>query len=267
LLEAPGLAAEEHGAGPPVVLVHGALGDYRQWSPIAAALATDCRVVAISRRYHWPNPPPAKDVIYSYESHADDLAVLLRRFEQRIHLVGHSYGAGVALVAALAAPELVRSLVLIEPAFGSVLSQPAAELQPEIESRNAAMAAVQALAGAGDDEGASETLIDWVQGGTGGFGRLPDQAKRVLLDNASTIGPTFRVAARNVTRDQLAAFRAPVLVLNGERTRVWYRLIGKTVAASIPGAEAATIPASSHMAIVENPSATAALLGAFLSRH
>ena len=40
------------GSGPDVVLVHGALGDQRQWEPIAAALAPRFRTHAVSRRHH-----------------------------------------------------------------------------------------------------------------------------------------------------------------------------------------------------------------------
>src|SRR5882762_740528 len=46
------------GSGPPVILVHGSMSDYREWSPQMEALAKHHRVIAYSRRYHWPNSPP-----------------------------------------------------------------------------------------------------------------------------------------------------------------------------------------------------------------
>jgi pimeloyl-ACP methyl ester carboxylesterase len=58
----------------------------------------------------------------------------------------------------------------------------------------------------------------------------------------------------------------PTLVINGERTRPWYRLIGEVTAVSIQGATRATLAGCGHMTIVEAPSATAALLRDFLVR-
>jgi pimeloyl-ACP methyl ester carboxylesterase len=223
--------------------------------------------VAVSRRDHWPNPPPAKDAHYTYESHRDDLIALLRTFSSPVHLIGHSYGAGVTVLAAVAEPGLVRTLILIEPAFASLVSPDAVGYESESASRNAMMAAVQSLVRSGDDNGAAETLIDWAQGGTGGFGRLPAVVRDGLIANAVTMGPTFAVAARHVSREQLTSLRLPTLVLNGQGTRAWYRLIGESVAAAIPGSERGVIPDAGHMAIVENPGATSTLILEFLSRR
>ena len=58
-LRAPaGLTITVRGRGPDVVLIHGALGDYRQWEPIGAMSESRYRVIAVSRRFHWPNPAP-----------------------------------------------------------------------------------------------------------------------------------------------------------------------------------------------------------------
>lgn len=262
-----GLSAVARGTGPTVVLVHGALGDYRQWSEIAARLEPQFHVVAVSRRHHWPNPASAKGAVYSYESNRDDLLACLVTLPGPVHLVGHSYGAGVALLTAAAEPRLAKTLVLIAPAFANLVTPRGAGYLSEAESRESMMAAMQSLVRAGDDARAAETLIDWVQGGAGGFSSLPKAARDGLLENARTIGPTFAVAARNVSRDQLTNLRVPTLVLNGERSRPWYRLIGESVSGAIPGSEHEMIPDAGHMAIVENPLATATLILAFLSRH
>ena len=72
-----GLALSVRGRGPDVVLVHGSLGDYRQWSAIGEQLEPNYRVIAVSRRYHWPNPPPHSDINYTYDAHSADLQLLL----------------------------------------------------------------------------------------------------------------------------------------------------------------------------------------------
>ena len=109
--------------------------------------------------------------------------------------------------------------------------------------------------------------MDWVQGGADGFQNLPDFVQEHLLANARTIGPTFSHAAPEVKCDALKSLSVPTLVVRGERTRMWFRLISEGVAACIPGAESAAVPAAGHMVIVERPQETAETVLPFLLRH
>jgi pimeloyl-ACP methyl ester carboxylesterase len=296
------------GSGPDVVLVHGALGDQRQWDPIAASLASRFRTHAVSRRHHWPGPMPAAGERYTYELHRDDVRALLERLPGPAHLVGHSYGAGVVLLAALQSPERVRSLTLIEPAFGSLLPEAGAGLAEEKSTRVAALGQVRALVeaqkhveaaevfidwvqggpggfaklseavrqglhdnartlvGADKHLEAAEVFIDWVQGGPGGFSSLPEAARQGLHDNARTLGPTIAGSQPDVSPASLRGLRMPSLVVIGEQTRGFYRLIGEVAASGIPGARLVKLPGCSHMTIVEAPSETTELLRGYLTR-
>ena len=262
-----GLAIRVHGRGPDVILIHGVLGDYRQWEPISLMLSPRYRVIAVSRRFHWPNPPPSGTVDYSFEKHSADLDDLLRSFHRPVHLVGHSYGAGVALLTVLHHPEQVRSLTLIEPPFGSLVPPSESGFTAERTSRDAMIAALQVNVRAGSVERAVEELMDWVEGGPGMFRRLPPTTQHELLTNAATVGPTYAVPAPRVTCRQLGGLQLPVLVLRGEQTRLWYRLIAEATANCIRGAEAAVVTAARHMTIVKNPSGTARLVLSFIMRH
>src|SRR5688572_31913597 len=133
-----------------------------------------CSSDLVSRRHHWPGPMPAAGERYTYELHRDDVLALLERLPGPAHLVGHSYGAGVVLLAALQAPERVRSLTLIEPAFGMLLPEAGAGLAEEKSPRVAALGQVRALVDAEKHLEAAEVLIDWVQGGRGGVAQLPE---------------------------------------------------------------------------------------------
>jgi pimeloyl-ACP methyl ester carboxylesterase len=260
------LHTQTQGAGPDVVLVHGALGDRRQWERIAEALAPSFCTHAVSRRHHWPGPMPAPTERYNYELHRDDLLALLSTFKGPVHVVGHSYGAGVALLAALQSPQLVATLTLIEPALGSLLPEAGGGLAEERASRAAGLARVRALVEAGQHETATEQFVDWLQGGPGGFAALPEATRRGLQENALTLGPTIAGSQPDMSPAHLRGLRMPTLVVNGERTRPWYRLIGEVTAISIPGATRAVLPACGHMTIVEAPAATEALLRGFLTR-
>ncbi len=70
--------------------------------------------------------PPGPDV---EQVDFEDEAVWLEPFlEPRTHLVGHSYGGVIALLAAARRPELLRSLTVVEPpAFGVARGIPAAD--------------------------------------------------------------------------------------------------------------------------------------------
>ncbi len=267
-IRAPGgLAVTVRGRGPDVVLIHGALGDYRQWEPIGIVLSSRYQVIAVSRRFHWPNPPPRSHVLYSFEEQSEDLNRLLDSLHRPVHLVGHSYGAGVALLTGLHHPELVRSLTLIEPPFGSLVPPSTPGFAAELASRDSLVAALRVHVGAGSVERAAEGVIDWVEGEPDGFRRLPQATQDELLTNAATAGPTYAVPAPRVTCRQLRGLRLPVLVLRGEQTRPWYRLIAEATASCIRGAETAVIPAARHMTILENPSGTASLVLRFIMRH
>jgi pimeloyl-ACP methyl ester carboxylesterase len=254
------LTAVIAGEGPPIVLVHGSLGDYRQWMTIAERLQGGRRVISVSRRYHWPNPPAAAGAPYTYDAHVADLVDYLRTIGGRLDLAGHSYGAGIVLLAALREPVLIRRLILVEPPFGSLLPDGAAGLDDEMADRTAMMAALQQLTREGRDEEASRMLIDWTQGGPGGFAKLPEDAQAALLQNAATVGPTFSAAPPQVDCAALGALPMPTLVLNGEWTRPFYRVVGERAAACIPHATRAIIPRAGHMTIVERPEETATLM-------
>ena len=264
---AAGLIARVAGEGAELVLVHGSLGDYRQWDRMATRLQAGYRTIAISRRFHWPHPAAPSDRPYSYDGHRDDLIHYLRGGGRAMHLVGHSYGAGVVLLAALAEPSLVRSLVLIEPALSSLLPTDAPGLRDELVSRNAMVADVRSLAQTGRDAEAARRLIDWVQGDAGEFTSLPGWAQDAILDNAVTAGPTLAHTAPDVSCEQLRQLRVPALVLTGERTRLYYRSIAARIAECLPQAVAATLPRAAHMTIVERPDETASLLISFLAEH
>ena len=105
----------ERGTGEPVVLVHGSASDRRTWDALMGVAPARVRLLAYSRRYHWPSPPIAADVDYAAPQHVDDLESMLDAIGAGpVHLVGHSYGALVAILLALRRPAIVRSLVLVE---------------------------------------------------------------------------------------------------------------------------------------------------------
>jgi pimeloyl-ACP methyl ester carboxylesterase len=104
------IQVESWGDGPRVVLVHGVMSDGPStWLP-QRELAGDWTLIVPTRRGYVPNPPILRE---DYDADADDVVALLG---DGAHLVGHSIGGLVALLAAARSPETVKSLCLVEPA-------------------------------------------------------------------------------------------------------------------------------------------------------
>jgi pimeloyl-ACP methyl ester carboxylesterase len=114
------VVTETLGRGPRVVLVHGSVGNAAaSWSQ-QRALGERFRLALVTRSGYPPRPPESR---IDFGEQADELAGLLERGD---HLVGHSYGGVVCLLAAAARAELLGSLTVCEPpAFRVAREHPA----------------------------------------------------------------------------------------------------------------------------------------------
>src|ERR671918_26899 len=89
------LAYIEQGAGQPVVLVHGGIGDYREWDLQMPAFAASFRIIALSCRGAWPNRKLEPDEQITLDTFVEDLASFIKALDLApVHLVGHSSPGG-----------------------------------------------------------------------------------------------------------------------------------------------------------------------------
>lgn len=103
------------GAGPPVVLVHGANGTWNDFPPeLIAELARTHTVIAIDRPGHgWSHAATGR---LGIAENAATLGTLLQLLKlEDVTLVGHSYGAAVAMAMAIESPTLVRHVIAVTP--------------------------------------------------------------------------------------------------------------------------------------------------------
>lgn len=105
------------GSGPDVAMVHGITGNMAVWHlRIVPALWDDFRILTYDLRGHGHSDMPKSG--YSPDDMATDLLELLDALEiERPAVVGHSYGADIALYFAARHPERVREVIAIEPAL------------------------------------------------------------------------------------------------------------------------------------------------------
>lgn len=256
------LAYAEAGAGAPIVLIHGAWGDLRTFARAIPVLSAGRRLIVPSLRYHWPNPWAPSDEeahrSYTVATHAADVAALIERLGiGPVDLVGHSYGGTVAAALAAARPDLVRRLVLVEPALHWLLRE-SEEGRRILDQRAAPRPARLARARAGEDPVAlTRDAID--EGTPGVFDALPVERRRLLVANART---TALLTAHppdetRFTCEDAGTLRAPVLLIQGEKTARQYQAIVSRLAECIAGARTIVLPGSRHVVQADAPEAMA----------
>src|SRR5712692_626769 len=116
------LAYMDAGSGQPVVFVHGIPTDYRAWNAQVEPFSRKYHMIAYSRRLARPNQNRENYGASTIENNATDLIGLVEHLNiSPVHLVGHSYGGFIAAYCAATHPELIRTLVLVEPAVSTIL--------------------------------------------------------------------------------------------------------------------------------------------------
>jgi pimeloyl-ACP methyl ester carboxylesterase len=115
------ISYEKWGAGPPLVLVHGAFSDHiRNWEFVVSFFKTRFTVYAVARRGRGET---AITKGHSVEDESRDAAAVIEEAGEPVFLLGHSYGAQVALAAAMLVPNKVRKLVLYEAPWPHVFGK------------------------------------------------------------------------------------------------------------------------------------------------
>ena len=259
------------GAGAPVIFVHGSLGDYRAWGFQTGPFAERYRVLAYSRRRHWPNPWPAGNSVCSVEEHAEDLGALMGELGLDAPiLIGSSYGALTILTLAARRPGIARALVLGEPPLMPWLaaSRDGSELFADFQTR-AWLPAGHAFRRM-DPAGGVRLFIDGVLG-EGSFERMPPVALERTMANADVMGIELETPPEvyygQVTRGEVGSIQCPVLLLTGEVSpRIFHRVIDE-IEEVLPNVERAEIPSTSHVMHAGNPDFYNQTVLDFLSRH
>lgn len=265
------LAYVEQGSGEPLIFVHGSLNDYRSWTAQMAPFGERYRVIAYSRRYHWPNAGPAADARYAVAQHTADLAALIETLGLApAHLVGSSYGAMTSLTMASQRPELAHSLVLGEPPLLPWLAhRPGGPAVLEAFLTHAFQPAGEAFAQGEAEEGIRLFLAGVL--GPSAYDRLPAAARAMMLDNAAAMALEPRTAPEAyfgaLTRPAVEQLHAPTLLVQGAVSPPMFGMILDELAAHLPIAERVVIPNASHSMHTMNPTTYNEAVLAFLAGH
>ena len=232
------------GDAPVVVLLHGFGGSREGWAAVQERLA-DARTLAFDLPEHGealgsPHGPSTIDARN---------AVLreIGRLETPVHLVGHSRGGAIAVLAALKAPERIASLTCLAPGgFGPKIADDAlgrfASARSEAEVRDALGAL---YAPARPSRRAVAAQVAW---------RKDPRAVPAMEGIAATLAPNGVQGTLDLERLRDAPF--PVLVAWGERDAV----LPAHQARAVPGARIEILEGAGHMLPMEAPDRVAVLI-------
>lgn len=256
----------ESGAGPGVVCLHSNASSSSQWRLLMERLAPHFHVLAPDCHGAGKGPPWPADRPLELQDEIAMLEPVLSRAGSPLALVGHSYGAALAMVAAVLRPGRVHALALYEPTLFGLLD---AESEPPNDAdgiRHAVQRAAGAL-GQGDRGAAAEHFIDYWMG-TGSWRATPE-ARRAPIE-ASIVNVQGWGQALFDEPTSLAAFaalRMPVLLMVGEDSPLSSRAVARRLAGSLPHVETVEFDGMGHMGPITHPERVNATIEHFLRSH
>lgn len=197
----------------------------------------------------------------------DEVAALRAAVPDRgaIHLVGHSYGAAVALRLAAALPGRVRSLALYEPAVWGTLAAWCPD-EPATREIEAVRDDTNALLAAGDLEGATGRFIDYWSG-PGQWAATSASRRPRLMATVQSLRAVWDATFDDVWRAvDLRAFETlPCLLMSGTASTAAARRATALLRAALPSARALDFDGLGHLGPITHAPAVDAALEAFLT--
>ena len=240
------------GSGEPVVMIHCSSSCAREWQSLCETLNADFRSIAVDQWGCGKSDPWGGQVDFTLASEAAPIVNVIREIGTPVHLVGHSYGGGVALKIAREHPELVHSLTLIEPSCFHLLAGDPQDAELLSEITTLANAVIDAVSSGNYWEGTEQFVDYW--SGTKTWAAMPHKLQMRLCQTLGKVILDFRALFNEPAEPgDYANITCPVLVLCGEYARGPNRRIAEILADALPHVTLQMIPQAGHMSPVTHP--------------
>jgi pimeloyl-ACP methyl ester carboxylesterase len=253
------------GSGPGVVCLHANASSSGQWRALMDRLAPGFRVLAPDLYGSGKSPEWPSDRVISLRDEVALIEPVLARAGSPLVLVGHSYGAAVALIAALSNPGRVRAMALYEPTLFALVDAQAPRPNDAEGIRDAVADAGVAL-DAGNPDAAAQRFIDYWMG-AGSWARTPDPRKPPIVASVTNVRRWAHALFTEPT--PLAAFRSldvPILYMVGQRSTPAAKGVAQLLTAALPRAEVVEFEALGHMGPVTHPGPVNDAIARFFDR-
>jgi len=224
--------------------------------PAHRVLAPDC--YGSGRSLRWES-----DRLMSLRDEVEFLGPVFARAGPSFSLVGHSYGAAVALIAALTHQERVRCIALYEPTLLSLIDADSAPPN-EADGIRDAVAKGCAAFDRGDAFKGAECFIDYWSPGSW---RTTPEDRKVLI--ASSFRSARHWSHALFTEPTLSAafstLRIPVLLMTGGMSKESAHGVARRLATALPQVKQHEFPEFGHLGPITHPEEVNAVVARFLT--
>jgi pimeloyl-ACP methyl ester carboxylesterase len=255
----------ESGDGPGVVCIHSNAASGAQWRALTDLLLPRYRVIAPDSWGSGKSPDWPSDRVIHLRDEVEFMAPVMERAGAAPVLVGHSYGAAVALVAALARPGGVRALALYEPTLFSLIDAHTPRPNDADGIRGAVACAAAAL-DAGDPAAAAGHFIDYWMG-PDSWRRIPEARQGPIAASMLNVRRWAHALFNEPT--PLDAFRTldvPVLYMVGTHSPASALGVARLLAPVLPQVEMVELDGLGHMGPLTHPQVVNDAIARFLDR-
>lgn len=249
----------EAGAAPApdtALMLHCTLAQGGAWAGVARHLRRDLSMIAPDLLSHGEGP--VHDPALDFHDQATEAAAL-RLPKAPVHLIGHSFGATIALRLALDHPDRIKTLTVIEPVLYCAANGPGRA------AHDAHVKDVPVALARGDTAAAARIFLNlW---GAETFDAMPPNRQTYMTDRIwipAACEPALLEDRANIL-PRLPYLKPPTLLLQGAHSPPVIAEINAHLATAIPDAQSKTIPGAAHMAPLTHAAETATTIARFLN--
>ena len=233
--------------GSPVVLLHSTGMTSRQWKRLAERLAPTHRVflpdlLGYGASSSWPRDRP-----FHFSLDVVGLESLIDSIDEPVHLVGHSYGGFVGIVAALHRRAKIASLSLVEPVAFGVLHGRDDDADTLASMRSMPFGAAVMP----HEPDAAERWLTWFVdfwNGPGAFAALPERMRGSVLATVDVCyGEVVSLLSDRTPANVWATIEARSLLIRGELSPAPARRVASILAETLPKGSLQDIAGAGHM--------------------
>ena len=236
---------------PVVVCLSAGVGPPRQWRPLAERLAGAYRVLTPALHGHEGGPALPRNRTLTLDDEARAIEDAIAATGVPAHLVGHSYGAAVALKVALRSPSRALSLTLYEPVLFGLLREREADHGAVVEC-SFLRSGVRHAARSGRPDSIAQVFVDY-WAGRGTWWRLPAARREAFLARIDLLDAKFdAVFADSGSLAQYRTLDVPTLVLGGAASPLPVRRLASLLAMTLPRAMHLRLEGMGHLGPVSH---------------
>ena len=253
----------DSGEGPALLFLPGSYSTPAAWRPIQRLLPPGLRTVTTSLCGYGGTTETRTMQDLDMRHEVRLVEQLARHVGQPLHLVGHSFGATVALAAALSGSVEVASLSLFE---ANPIELTRHRTQGALHEETLAMSRAFEAAAAADEVDAPGRIIDF-WGNDGAYAAMPDPVKTYCRQTVHANVLDWRTAfAFEMRESDYALLDIPVLLVRGGQANAAMVQITEALGDSLPRATPRVVDGAGHFLITSHGAQCAQLLSDFLAR-